>query len=156
MVTHLARLHSAWAELGPGPGLPGCRHLIRMTSGRSVLPASSSYQSQNAACASAGSAQRSPSWWCGGRPHAGQQTAAAPHTGEKERQKAARFRPETRRWWFPRPKRLSIHHWRPLPLPTPFSINSIPIFPGLCSHCVYSSAPQSDLSSWIPSFVLLP
>lgn len=91
-----------------------------MTSGRSVLPASSGYQSQSAACASAGSAQRSPSWWCGGRPRAGQQTAAAPHTGEKERQKAGRFRSETRRWWFPRAQK--AFHTPLEALPTPHSI----------------------------------
>lgn len=134
-------LHSAWAELGPGPGLPGCRD--RMASGRLVLPASSGYQSQSAACASAGSAQRSPSWWCGGHPRAGQQTAAAPHTGEKERQKAGRFRPETRRRWFPRAqKALHIPLGGPS-LPTLFSIKAIPIFLGLCSHSMSTAPPHS-------------
>lgn len=157
MVTHLTRLHSAWVELRPGPGLPGCRDLDRMTSGRSVLPASSGYQSQSAACASAGSAQRSPSWWCGGHPRVDQQTAAAPRTGEKERQKAGRFRPETRKRWFPRAqKAFHTATWRPLPLPPYSPSNPSPSSLALLSLCVYSSAPQLDLSSWIPSFVPLP
>lgn len=130
MVIHLTRLHSAWAELRPGPGLPGCRDLDRMTSEKSVLPASSGYQSQSAACASAGSAQRSPSWSCGGHPRAGQQTAAAPRTGEKERQKAADSGQRQGSGGFPGPRRLSIRHLEAPPSPTLFSIKSIPIFPG--------------------------
>ena len=80
-VTYLGRLLCAWAELGPGPGLPAGRYMDRLSSGSSALPVSSGYQSQSAASASHGSTRRSPSWWCGGRPRGGQQTAAAPRTG---------------------------------------------------------------------------
>lgn len=131
MVTHLGRLHSARAELGPGPGLPGGRGMDRMTPGSSVLPASSGCRSQSAASASSGSAQRSPSWWCGGRPHAGRRTAAAPRTGEEEKQKARRFRPEKRQG-VPGPNRLPVCGLEAPPVAPPLSIKSIPADPGLC------------------------
>lgn len=74
--------------------------------GSSAPPASSGYRSQNAASVSSGSARRSPSWWCGGRPRADQRTAAAPRTGVKEKQEAAMVRPEKRRRRLPRAHRL--------------------------------------------------
>ena len=57
-----------------------------MANGCSALPASSRFQSQSAASVSLGSTQRSPSWWSGGLPRAGRQTAAAPRTGGQEKE----------------------------------------------------------------------
>lgn len=109
-----------------------------MTSGSSALPASSGYQSQSAACASPGSAQRSPSWSCGGRPHADRQTAATLHTAGKEKQEARIVRPEKRGREETSQGPTGFHRtaWRCLP------------FPPTTFHQIHPRCP------WAPSLIL--
>lgn len=113
-----------------------------------AVPAFSGYQSQSAASASFGSAQRSPSWWCGGRPRADQQTAAAPRTGvgRGEKQDTKMVSPEERRQWLPRaqqafsvlPVDASLCFCHSLANPSPLSLGS----------ATHSWCPQASPHNW--------
>lgn len=118
-VSHLGRLRGLNEDR---PGLPRGRGMDGMAPGGSALPASSGCQSQSAASVSPGSAQRSPSWWSGGRPRAGRPTAAAPRTGSRRSRRQGWSGQRREGGEFPGPNRLPRCCPGALPLPPALSI----------------------------------